>query len=146
VPPSSRERHRHVTLSALSSRECQIICLVTDGLTNPKIAAEIGTTLCIIKDRIRIITDKTGTFSRLELALWSLNHSAEVRIWPFPAVSDFEKVNILPYNLENGSTARVEERTEAIRTLFRCGMEPAKIAVAFGIRPEDVSAVLKQDS
>ena len=54
----------------LTSKEKRITALVAHGLKNEEIARMIGTTTNMIKNYLREIFDKTGTWSRLELALW----------------------------------------------------------------------------
>jgi DNA-binding NarL/FixJ family response regulator len=54
----------------LTSKEERITALVAHGLKNEEIARVIGTTTNRIKNYLREIFDKTGTWSRLELALW----------------------------------------------------------------------------
>jgi DNA-binding NarL/FixJ family response regulator len=58
--------------STLTPKEEQITALVVEGMKNHDIANIIGTTTNVIKNYLRIIFDKTGTWSRLELALWYL--------------------------------------------------------------------------
>ena len=57
-------------LSPLTAKENKITALVALGLKNEEIARMIGTTTNMIKNYLRGIFDKTGTWSRLELALW----------------------------------------------------------------------------
>jgi len=56
----------------LSQKEERIIALVAEGLENGDIARIIGTTRDSVKNHLRAIFDKTGMWSRLELALWHL--------------------------------------------------------------------------
>lgn len=58
--------------SSITAREQRIIALVADGLNNSDIAKTIGTTQYVVKNYLRTIFDKTGTWTRLELALWHL--------------------------------------------------------------------------
>lgn len=58
--------------STLSPKEEQITALVVKGMKNHDIAKIIGTTTNTIKNYLRVIFDKTGTWTRLELALWYL--------------------------------------------------------------------------
>jgi DNA-binding NarL/FixJ family response regulator len=58
--------------STLTQKEEQITALVVKGMKNHDIAQIIGTTTNMIKNSLRVIFDKTGTWSRLELALWYL--------------------------------------------------------------------------
>lgn len=54
----------------LSKKEERIIALVAEGLMNSDIATIVGTTENMIKNHLRAIFDKTGMWTRLELALW----------------------------------------------------------------------------
>jgi DNA-binding CsgD family transcriptional regulator len=56
--------------SHLTPKEKRIIALVAQGLTNSNIAAIVGTTEFVIKNYLKAIFDKTGMWTRLELALW----------------------------------------------------------------------------
>jgi DNA-binding CsgD family transcriptional regulator len=58
--------------SRITLKEQRIIALVADGLINSEIAKIIGTTENVVKNYLRTIFDKTGTWTRLELALWHL--------------------------------------------------------------------------
>ena len=54
---------------ALTAREKRITVLVAQGLKNDEIARIIGTNENGIKNYLKTIFDKTGMWSRLELAL-----------------------------------------------------------------------------
>ena len=56
-------------------KEQRIVALVAEGLTNCQIAAIIGTTRYMIMNYLRTIFDKTGMWTRLELALWYVTKS-----------------------------------------------------------------------
>ena len=56
----------------LTPKEERIIALVAQGLKNSEIARVIGTKQDAVKNCLKIIFDKTGMWSRLELALWYL--------------------------------------------------------------------------
>ena len=56
--------------SAITSEEHRIIVLVAEGLKNSDIAETIGATEDRVKNCLRRVYDKTGTWNRLELALW----------------------------------------------------------------------------
>jgi len=60
--------------SLLTLKEHRIIALVADGLRNSDIAKVIGTTENVVKNYLRTIFDKTGTWTRLELALWHVRN------------------------------------------------------------------------
>jgi len=57
----------------LKPRDEKIIELVSRGLRNEDIAREIGTTEHVVKNYLRMIYDKVGVWSRLELALWHVS-------------------------------------------------------------------------
>ncbi len=54
----------------MSPRLIRVCDLVVLGLTNKEIAETIGTSAAVIKNYLRMIYDLTGTFSRLELAIF----------------------------------------------------------------------------
>ena len=56
--------------STLTEKEWRIIELVSEGLKSKEIASLIGTTEHVSKNYLRVIFDKTGMSTRLELALW----------------------------------------------------------------------------
>jgi DNA-binding NarL/FixJ family response regulator len=58
----------------LSLREVRVGTMVWEGKTNPQIAADLGSTEQVIKNRLRGIFDKLGVWSRLELALYVASH------------------------------------------------------------------------
>jgi DNA-binding NarL/FixJ family response regulator len=64
----------------LTKKETRIANLVTHGLINVEIALMIGTTENVIKNYLVAIMDKTGTWSRLELALWGMEHRSIISI------------------------------------------------------------------
>jgi DNA-binding NarL/FixJ family response regulator len=53
-----------------SEGERRVIRLVAEGMTNKEVAKVIGTTEHVVKNYLRVIYDKLGVWSRLELALW----------------------------------------------------------------------------
>jgi DNA-binding NarL/FixJ family response regulator len=58
--------------NTLTPKEERITALVVQGMKNHEISKIIGTTENAIKNCLKIIFDKTGTWTRLELALWYL--------------------------------------------------------------------------
>ena len=56
--------------SHIAPKEKRIIALVAQGLKNSDIAAIVGTTEYVVKNYLKTIFDKTGMWTRLELALW----------------------------------------------------------------------------
>ena len=60
----------------LSSKELNIVALLTQGYKNREIAIKLGTTEQVVKNYLRNIYDKTGVSDRLELALFTMHHKA----------------------------------------------------------------------
>lgn len=56
----------------LTPKELRIVELVTQGMTNKEIADEMGFVRDHVANCIRVIFDKTGMSTRLELALWNV--------------------------------------------------------------------------
>jgi DNA-binding CsgD family transcriptional regulator len=56
----------------LTEAEKECISLVSEGLTNREIAQRRGCTHQVFKNKLRVIFDKTGMSTRLELAIWWL--------------------------------------------------------------------------
>jgi two-component system nitrate/nitrite response regulator NarL len=56
----------------LTVREREVTALVAEGHQNKEIARRLGTTENTIKKSLKVLFDKTGNWSRLELALWQL--------------------------------------------------------------------------
>lgn len=61
----------------LTPREIEVAALVWEGMTNREIGQNIGTTEQVVKNYLRVIFDKLGVWSRLELALYIGNHGGE---------------------------------------------------------------------
>lgn len=61
----------------LTPREIEVAALVWEGMTNREIGQTIGTTEQVVKNYLRVIFDKLGVWSRLELALYIANHGGE---------------------------------------------------------------------
>lgn len=59
------------------TRVCDLVIL---GLTNQEISDTIGTTESVIKNHLRMIYDVTGTFSRLELAIYWNSHGTSNKL------------------------------------------------------------------
>jgi DNA-binding NarL/FixJ family response regulator len=59
---------------SLSLRERQLIAELTAGATNADIAHTLGLRPQTVKNRLSAIFDKLGVSSRLELALYAVNH------------------------------------------------------------------------
>jgi DNA-binding NarL/FixJ family response regulator len=68
-------------------RDERIIDLVSRGLNNRDIAREIGTTEHVVKNYLRVIYDKLGMWSRLELALWHISRRPEGATEDYRAIS-----------------------------------------------------------
>jgi DNA-binding NarL/FixJ family response regulator len=56
----------------LTAKEQRITRLVAEGLRNVDIASRIGQTCHCMKNDLKVIFDKLGVWSRLELTLWFL--------------------------------------------------------------------------
>lgn len=62
----------------------------------------------------------------------------------YPNVSEAAGTDLLAEYLEGGAAiGQPDSRSDAIRTLFRSGMDVQKIALAFGISVDDVNSALK---
>jgi two-component system nitrate/nitrite response regulator NarL len=62
----------------LTPRELQIVALIVQGCTNKDIAAECSITDETVKRHLKNIFDKAGVSSRLELAMFAVNHQLVV--------------------------------------------------------------------
>jgi DNA-binding NarL/FixJ family response regulator len=71
----------------LKQRDERIIDLVSRGLNNRDIAREIGTTEHVVKNYLRVIYDKLGMWSRLEVALWHVSRRPEGATEDYRAIS-----------------------------------------------------------
>ena len=58
----------------LTARELQVVGLIAQGCTNKDISSECGISEETVKRHLKNIFDKVGVSSRLELALFALNH------------------------------------------------------------------------
>ena len=65
----------------LTSREEQVVALVTDGLSNRNVASELGLSEHTVKKYLFRIFEKLGISSRVELVLYAMHHGS-----PQPAV------------------------------------------------------------
>jgi DNA-binding NarL/FixJ family response regulator len=59
----------------LTAREISVVGYIVEGCTNKDIARECGIAEETVKRHLKNIFDKTGVSSRLELAMFALNHS-----------------------------------------------------------------------
>lgn len=59
----------------LTSREEQVVALVSDGLSNRHVAAELGLSEHTVKKYLFRIFDKLGISNRVELALYAMHNS-----------------------------------------------------------------------
>ncbi len=59
----------------LTAREISVIGYIVEGCTNRDVARECGIAEETVKRHLKNIFDKTGVSSRLELAMFALNHS-----------------------------------------------------------------------
>ena len=60
----------------LTSREEQVVALVSDGLSNRDVASELGLSEHTVKKYLFRIFEKLGISSRVELVLYAVNHGA----------------------------------------------------------------------
>lgn len=58
----------------LTPKELRIVALLTQGMKNKEIAAEVGTSEQVVKNYLRKVYDKLGVSDRLELALYCVHH------------------------------------------------------------------------
>lgn len=58
----------------LTPRELEIIALIVQGCTNKDVSQECGITEETVKRHLKNIFDKVGVSSRLELAMFAINH------------------------------------------------------------------------
>lgn len=61
----------------LTSREEQVVALVTDGLSNRNVASELGLSEHTVKKYLFRIFEKLGISSRVELVLYALHHGSQ---------------------------------------------------------------------
>ena len=71
---SVAERESRRPLETLTRREMQMIRAVVQGATNRQMAQQLGLSAQTIKNHLSGIFDKLGVSSRLELALFAVNH------------------------------------------------------------------------
>jgi len=62
-------------LRLLSKREEEIVYLVEDGMTNREIARQLGLSEHTVRNNLFRIFDKLGVSTRVELALYAVNHT-----------------------------------------------------------------------
>ena len=60
----------------LTSREEQVVALVSDGLSNRDVATELGLSEHTVKKYLFRIFEKLGISSRVELVLYAFHHSS----------------------------------------------------------------------
>ena len=59
----------------LTLKEYTMIRMIADGCKNREIASEIGTTEHVVKNYLRVLYDKVGMNTRLEIALWFVSNN-----------------------------------------------------------------------
>ena len=69
----------------LTKVELQLVCMISNGMSNKEIADSIGRTVNVTKNLIRPVYEKTGMESRTQLALWYIRKFEHANI---------EKVNL----------------------------------------------------
>ena len=58
----------------LTQREFEVVLAVAEGLSNREIASRLSIREDTVKHHLSAAFDKTGTFGRVELAVFALNH------------------------------------------------------------------------
>jgi len=76
APPDEIDSVGERVLERLTPKELQIVSLVVEGLRNKEIADKLACKEQVVKNYMRSIFDKTGVSDRLELALFTVHHSA----------------------------------------------------------------------
>ena len=69
---AGRRSDRESRPYGLTARECDIVGAISQGKSNRDIASDLGISLQTVKHHLTSVFDKTGTTSRLELALVAL--------------------------------------------------------------------------
>jgi len=72
------QEHFRASESALTPREIEICNLIRNGMRNKEIAQVLEVSEQDVKNRLRKVFDKLGVWSRLELAMYVVNHAD----WP----------------------------------------------------------------
>ena len=62
------------TKFGLTERELQLVALISAGGSNKEIAETLGITEATVKRHLANVFDKTGVSTRLELAVFAMNH------------------------------------------------------------------------
>jgi len=62
------------TRFGLTPRECEIVRVIGEAMSNKDIAAHFGISEYTVKHHLSSIFDKVGVYSRLELAMFATNH------------------------------------------------------------------------
>jgi DNA-binding CsgD family transcriptional regulator len=83
IPGSARATSEHAEVSrykagagkfGLTARQVEVVNAIVDGQSNRDIANTYGITECTVKHHLTRIFDKVGVDSRLELAIFAMNH------------------------------------------------------------------------
>ena len=83
----------------LSAQELTIVAYIVQGYKNREIAVRTGISVQSIKNSLRKIYDKTGTFGRLELALFVMHHRTLLNV-PIGALEHMAASGVLPEYFE----------------------------------------------
>ena len=74
IVEGEQDSHAGKNRYGLTKRECDVVLSVLEGFTNPEIAERFSLSEQTVKHHLSHIFDKLGVYSRLELALFAVNH------------------------------------------------------------------------
>lgn len=72
-PPTIDNESGEEVTAVLSDNEALVMALLTNGLTEREIAAQLGKSVNTVRNQITSARKKTGTNSSLQLAVWLIN-------------------------------------------------------------------------
>lgn len=73
-------RGRRCEIEPLTVRECDIVQLVVDGLSNKQIARQLGISLQTVKNHVHNVMSKLDMSSRTELVIWAMDGRFSPRV------------------------------------------------------------------
>jgi len=79
---NSGHRGRRCEIEPLTIRECDIVQLVVDGLSNKQIARALGISVQTVKNHLHNVMSKLDISSRTELVIWALDGRFSRRVTP----------------------------------------------------------------